>query len=380
MLSLRREPSGLTISLYEYGFGYQRSDANAEGMDAFAETCVRRGKSGPRWACRPKIEKLLDVTGFRTQRLPLDRHGESQTLDAKVASKKLLGGFDKADLGGLSFWTQPNSWHHFMSDHIVTFSVIPLSAGKTLVRTKWLVHKDAKEGIDYDVKNLTAVWNATNDRDRALVEFSQRGDRSAYEPGPYSPFTEGLVEKFSAWYIGRLAENRRIVPSSVQAESDMMRDAANFEPTDSRVTRPAFWNALPERWTSDVEETLVCCHVRQETHDVKSFFFRSPQGRSFSFGRAVPHARARHRRRNDQPLLHDLVVARAAARGVDHGEARAGRQGVELAARQPAAGRRGARARPGRRIHVRTASGAQVPVPVGRLGRHAADVDEPRAP
>ena len=110
-----------------------------------------------------EIEKLLDVTGFRTQRLPLDRHGESQTLDAKVASKKLLGGFDKADLGGLSFWTQPNSWHHFMSDHIVTFSVIPLSAGKTLVRTKWLVHKDAKEGIDYDVKNLTAVWNATND-------------------------------------------------------------------------------------------------------------------------------------------------------------------------------------------------------------------------
>ena len=63
----------------------------------------------------------------------------------------------------------------------------------------------------------------------------------------------------------------------------MMRDAANFEPADSRVTHPAFWNALPERWTSDVEETLVCCHVRQETHDVKSFFFRSPQGRTFSF-------------------------------------------------------------------------------------------------
>ncbi len=63
----------------------------------------------------------------------------------------------------------------------------------------------------------------------------------------------------------------------------MMRDAANFEPTDSRVTRPAFWSALPERWTSDVEETLVCCQVRQETHDVKSFFFRSPQGRAFAF-------------------------------------------------------------------------------------------------
>ncbi|SOY67197.1 Ferredoxin:Oxidoreductase FAD/NAD(P)-binding:Oxidoreductase FAD-binding region [Cupriavidus taiwanensis] len=64
---------------------------------------------------------------------------------------------------------------------------------------------------------------------------------------------------------------------------EMMRDAVQFEPADSRVTRPAFWNALPQRWTSDVEETLVCCHVRQETHDVKSFFFHSPEGRAFVF-------------------------------------------------------------------------------------------------
>jgi Rieske 2Fe-2S family protein len=198
----------LTISLYEYGFGYQRTPANEEGMAAFDETVARRTAQ---WEAMQlpsaEIDRLADlVTGFRTQRLPLDRDGESQTLDAKIASKKLLGGFEQADLGGLSFWTQPNSWHHFMSDHIVTFSVIPLSAGKTLVRTKWLVHKDAREGIDYDVDNLTAVWRATNDQDRTLVEYSQRGaTSSAYEPGPYSPFTEGLVEKFCEWYIGRLA-------------------------------------------------------------------------------------------------------------------------------------------------------------------------------
>ena len=197
----------LTISLYEYGFGYQRTEANEEGMANFERVVEAREKQ---WAAlglpSAEIDQLTDmVTGFRTQRLPLDRDGESQTLDAKVASKKLLGGFAQADLGGLSFWTQPNSWHHFMSDHVVSFSVIPLSAEKTLVRTKWLVHKDAQEGIDYDVDNLTAVWRATNDQDRALVEMSQRGIRSsAYEQGPYSPFTEGLVEKFSAWYIGRL--------------------------------------------------------------------------------------------------------------------------------------------------------------------------------
>ncbi|MFP3557202.1 hybrid-cluster NAD(P)-dependent oxidoreductase [Paraburkholderia sp. SIMBA_049] len=63
----------------------------------------------------------------------------------------------------------------------------------------------------------------------------------------------------------------------------MMRDAATFGPVESRVTKPEFWSALPARWTSDVEETLVCCQVRQETHDVKSFFFRSPEGRAFVF-------------------------------------------------------------------------------------------------
>jgi len=197
----------LTISLYEYGFGYQRTQANEEGMANFERVVEAREAQ---WAAlglpSAEIDQLTEmVTGFRTQRLPLDRDGESQTLDAKVASKKLLGGFLQADLGGLSFWTQPNSWHHFMSDHVVSFSVIPLSADETLVRTKWLVHKDAQEGVDYDVDNLTAVWRATNDQDRALVEMSQRGiSSSAYEQGPYSPYTEGLVEKFSAWYIGRL--------------------------------------------------------------------------------------------------------------------------------------------------------------------------------
>jgi ferredoxin-NADP reductase len=63
----------------------------------------------------------------------------------------------------------------------------------------------------------------------------------------------------------------------------MMRDTDTFDPVASRLTRPEFWHALPGRWTSDDEETLVCCQVRQETHDVKSFFFQSQQGRAFVF-------------------------------------------------------------------------------------------------
>ncbi|MCW5321288.1 aromatic ring-hydroxylating dioxygenase subunit alpha [Verminephrobacter aporrectodeae subsp. tuberculatae] len=198
----------LTVSLYEHGFGYKPDAHNADKLQGFQEILER---SHARWEAMglPSAEiDTLDerVTGFRTQRLPLDRCGQSQTLNTEVASKKLLADFVDPALGGLSFWTQPNSWHHFMSDHIISFSVLPITVGKTLVRTTWCVHKDAVEGVDYSVENLTAVWNATNDQDRRLVEESQIGIASgAYEPGPFSPFIEGLLDKFCNWYVQRLS-------------------------------------------------------------------------------------------------------------------------------------------------------------------------------
>jgi Rieske 2Fe-2S family protein len=92
-----------------------------------------------------------------------------------------------------------------MSDHVVSFSVLPLAAGRTLLRTRWLVHKDAQEGTDYDVGHLTAVWKATNDQDCSLVARAHQGISSpAYLPGPYSPFTENLVDSFCEWYLRHL--------------------------------------------------------------------------------------------------------------------------------------------------------------------------------
>lgn len=143
-------------------------------------------------------------TGFRTERLVLDGPGESYTMDAKRACQKLVGGFTQPRMGALHLHTQPNSWHHFLGDHAVTFSAIPLSADRTLVRTTWLVPKDAVEGVDYDVDRLTAVWRATNEQDASFVEMAQAGAESpAHEPGPYAP-TEYMVDAFCTWYIERL--------------------------------------------------------------------------------------------------------------------------------------------------------------------------------
>jgi glycine betaine monooxygenase A len=213
----------LTIPLYAYGFGFSPDELSEEERQHADGYGTLLKESHSRWeACglpSAEIERLTTVTGFRTERLPLSGAGESHTMDTRAACRKLLGGLTDGKLGGLSFWTQPNSWHHFMSDHIVTFSVLPLAPERTLLRTKWLVHKDAVEGVDYDLDNLTQVWLLTNKQDGDLVAMAQAGVRQpGYEPGPYSPYTEELVEKFCDWYVGRMSAHLYPVPSLVAAE------------------------------------------------------------------------------------------------------------------------------------------------------------------
>jgi Rieske 2Fe-2S family protein len=63
------------------------------------------------------------------------------------------------------------------------------------------VHKDAVEGVDYEVESLIALWTQTNLQDRDLAENNQRGINSpGYTPGPYSPEAESLALRFTDWY------------------------------------------------------------------------------------------------------------------------------------------------------------------------------------
>jgi glycine betaine catabolism A len=214
----------LTIPLFAFGFGYAPEGLDAERRAEAERYNALLTDSHARWeSCglpSAEIERLnTAVTGFRTERLPLSGDGESHTMDTRVACRKLLGGQTDRKLGGLSYWTQPNSWHHVLSDHVVTFSVLPLSPERTLLRTKWLVHKDAVEGVDYDLDNLTKVWLLTNKQDGDLVAMAQAGVRQpGYQPGPYSPYTEELVEKFCDWYVGRMSAHLFPTASRVAAE------------------------------------------------------------------------------------------------------------------------------------------------------------------
>ncbi|SDF86253.1 Rieske 2Fe-2S family protein [Onishia taeanensis] len=144
----------------------------------------------------------------RLTRTPLLNGVESMTMNGKRASKKLMGTLQSADMGSLRILHLPNSWNHFMGDHAVVFRVLPLGPQKTLVTTKWLVHKNAAEGVDYDPAEMRRVWDATNDQDRRLAEENQRGINSkSYEPGPYSETFEFGVIDFVNWYSERMLEN-----------------------------------------------------------------------------------------------------------------------------------------------------------------------------
>ena len=90
----------------------------------------------------------------------------------------------------------------------ILFRVTPISETESEVCTKWLVHKDAQEGVDYDLKRLTEVWVATNDEDRVVVENNQQGILSpGYRPGPYSSIQESGVIQFVDWYVDTLGRS-----------------------------------------------------------------------------------------------------------------------------------------------------------------------------
>jgi stachydrine N-demethylase len=163
----------------------------------------------------PSSFKIDPMGRWRFVRMPLLEKAESYTMDGKAAVAKPNSSFPFKDAGALLCFNYPTTWNHFLSDHSIVFRVTPISATETEVSTRWLVHKDAQEGVDYNLKRLTEVWVHTNDEDRVVVENNQQGILSpGYRSGPYSSFQESGVIQFVDWYadtLGRSFADRALV-------------------------------------------------------------------------------------------------------------------------------------------------------------------------
>lgn len=154
---------------------------------------------------------------WQVGRLPMREGYVSYSLDGKPLVKRPLSELGNGDLGSLRWAIEPNNFCHVTGDCVFMFNANPTSALTTTVTGKWLVHKDAVEGRDYDIERLIHVWNQTNRQDQKLVENNQRGVNGiGYRPGPYLPSGEPFVMRFVDWYCARARDYLSHVGTSEQ--------------------------------------------------------------------------------------------------------------------------------------------------------------------
>lgn len=179
-------------------------------LEAYLSTCEAGGLAS---------RMVVDPAGqFRMTRIPLNEGASSYTMDGQPAVNRRLDRSGVENIGALLYYNFPSTWNHFLGDYALSFRVLPGGPGVTVVTTKWLVPKDAQEGVDYDLERLTKVWIATNDQDRRLVEGAQVGVTSpAYQPGPYSQLVEIGVCQFVDWYCELMT--RRLTETAASSQS-----------------------------------------------------------------------------------------------------------------------------------------------------------------
>ncbi len=141
---------------------------------------------------------------WQASRFALNEGCVSLSMDGAPVVAKPLGQLGDGDVGSLRWAIEPHSFCHAVGDHVFMFSAMPTGPQQTVVTSKWLVHKDAVEGVDYHPDKLMELWTRTNDQDRQLAENNQLGVNSrGYVPGPYSEQAESLVLRFTDWYCNQ---------------------------------------------------------------------------------------------------------------------------------------------------------------------------------
>jgi Rieske 2Fe-2S family protein len=134
-------------------------------------------------------------------RFPVNDGAVTLSMDGKPACARLMCNAGHGDIGTMRWAVEPHSFAHATCDAVFMFSAMPTGPQETVVTAKWLVHKDAVEGVDYDIERLAELWTKTNLQDLDLCETNQRGVSSTgYVPGPYCEETEYLVMRFADWY------------------------------------------------------------------------------------------------------------------------------------------------------------------------------------
>lgn len=141
--------------------------------------------------------------GYLYSREALQPGMKSGTLGGKSASR-FLGNITEYDGGSSDFILGPVSFFLMYNDHMIGYRFLPLSIDTCVCDVFWFVHEDAEEGKDYDLNELTWLWDVTTQADEEIIVNNQKGvDSHFYSPGRLSHM-EDFQQNFLNWYLKAL--------------------------------------------------------------------------------------------------------------------------------------------------------------------------------
>ena len=144
--------------------------------------------------------------GYQYDRNPLKPGICSGTLNGEAAAP-LLGKLTEYDYGASELMIGPLMFFLIYDDHIVGYRFTPLSVDNCVCDIFWMVRDDAVENIDYNINNLTWLWNTTTVADTTIIMNNQKGINSKfYSPGRLS-LMENFQKNFLDWYIKTINSN-----------------------------------------------------------------------------------------------------------------------------------------------------------------------------
>lgn len=159
--------------------------------------------------------QTLDLTGQASHALGADVFYRRYPLFAgyKTGSKSgeplapLLGDLKGFDGGTTDIVLGILNYFLVYSDHAIGYRFIPRSLQQTDIQVVWMVRSDAKAGQDYELDELTWLWQVTSQDDERIIRQNQAGVNSHFfQPGPLADM-EWAINDFYSFYLKMIAES-----------------------------------------------------------------------------------------------------------------------------------------------------------------------------
>ncbi len=186
----------------EYSRGHALAHPKEKSPEAYErvhEKAVACGLS-PRQLDRKYLDAPAFGAGFGYYRYPMIRGHLTGSRDGQPVAPLMgeisdyFGGCTDLDIGPVTFGLA-------YPDYVVLYAFKPLGRDRSNCDITWLVRGDAEEGKDYDLRELTWLWDVTTEADKRIIEHNARGVASRfYEPGPLSQM-EYYSAAFLRWYL-----------------------------------------------------------------------------------------------------------------------------------------------------------------------------------